>query len=171
MEDKVLLKLREDYPHLFVNKEKPAGKPGRPKKNDSEDKEHYRRLRKIEGEEAREIYDEQIKERFLEEVGRIEAEGRVESRAKLERDLYMYYNKITQIKFGKAKLHPSAITLLKLHYNADYQYILLGIRDYKHSGNMQGGVKLNIYPPYVHKYKTWKVTKDQSQPNDSETDE
>lgn len=149
---------------------------GRPKASD-EERNMRNRLRKIEMDEARDIINTEIEQRFVEEVEIMEREGRVQSRAKLERDLLMYYNKITQIKYGKSSLQPCHIHLLKKHYNADVQFILFGVRDMEHSGSIQGGRKLNIYKPYTYNYKTWKKGKkdeddetiDQNVTADSET--
>lgn len=92
--------------------------------------------------------------RFLEEVHRIEADGRVLDRADLERRLLLPAGGISVMRSGKVRVPTAALELLKREYNGDFQFILLGVRDEERSSHWRGGRSLRVARPasVEHKY-------------------
>ena len=94
--------------------------------------------------------------RFIEEVHRLEADGRVASRAELERRLLLPPSGITVMRSGKVRVPTAALELLKREFNGDWQYVLLGVRDEEHSSHLRGGRSLRVHPAggYVYPYQS-----------------
>jgi hypothetical protein len=113
--------------------------------------------------EARRIPNKKVREhigwvhthRFIEEVHRIEAEGRVQSRSALEERLLLGYGSITSMRAGRLRVSTQEIELLKREFNGDFQYVLFGSRDFETSGNIRAGRSLVVKPGgYVFHYQT-----------------
>jgi len=85
--------------------------------------------------------------RFIEEVERIEQDGRVLDRAELERRLLLPPRGIAAMRSGKVRLPTAALELLKREFNGDWQYVLLGVRDEELSSHWRGGRSLRVSRP------------------------
>ncbi len=98
-----------------------------------------KRLRKINDKQAKAAIEAQVATRFLQEVHLCEKEGRVENREMLEKDLLLSIGAISEIRAGRRGVLMANIIRFKQKYNADYQFIMFGVRDRDHSGVMMGG--------------------------------
>lgn len=93
--------------------------------------------------------------RFIEEVHRLEEEGRVPSRKILEEKLLLRYGSVTSMRAGRLRVSTEEIQLLKQEYNGDFQYILFGIRDPEVSSYMRAGKSLIVKKGgYVFHYQS-----------------
>jgi hypothetical protein len=90
--------------------------------------------------------------RFIEEVERLERDGRVKNRSDLEERLLLPYNRLTDMRAGRIQVPTSAIELLKREFNGDFQFVLLGIRDAEHSGPVRAGRDLRQHKGYDYRY-------------------
>jgi len=92
--------------------------------------------------------------RFIEEVHRLEDDGRVASRADLERRLLLPAGGVTVMRSGKVRVPTAAIELLKREFNGDFQYVLLGVRDEERSSHWRGGKSLRVREGYTYGYQS-----------------
>ncbi len=111
-------------------------------------------MRKITDKQAKSFIEAQVATRFLEEVHLCEREGRVKDRPTLEKDLLLSVGAITEIRAGRRGVLLVNVIRFKQKYNADFRYILFGVRDPEHSGVRMGGQSLDRYPKYEYPYKS-----------------
>lgn len=136
------------HPSVFLSPNQRALSPAR------EPEAGGKRLRKINDKQAKAAIEAQVATRFLAEVHLCEKEGRVKDRATLEKDLLLSIGAISEIRAGRRGVLTANIIRFKLKYNADFKFILFGLRDPEHSGVRMGGQSLQRYPGYEYPYKT-----------------
>ena len=110
--------------------------------------------RRIPHKQAREHIEWVQTHRFIEEVHRLEQEGRVPSRKLLEENLFLRYGSITSMRGGRLRVGTAEIYRLKHEYNGDFQYILIGMRDRDISGPLKAGRDLRQHKGYAFPYST-----------------
>ena len=100
--------------------------------------------------------------RFVREVERLERDGRVEKRVKLEQDCGLEAGAVSSIRAGLRGVSALNIRRLFEHYRCDYNHIMFGSNlDLELSKPFVPGLgRLNIHEPYYNRYVAparWRV--------------
>lgn len=118
------------------------------------------------------ILDWQIASRFVQEVHRIEQEGRSKSRGWLEQKLRMAQGAISRVARGIRLPHVAHYALLKREVNGDLWFILTGARDEELSSWLRAGKSLIVreggYKPRdlgMDAYANWRANQQQKAPS------
>ena len=118
------------------------------------DGQRHRRVIPLTQRQRDKVRQWEIDYRFVREVERLERDGRVEKRVKLELAVGLEAGAIASIRNGMRGVSPANIALLFENFRCDMHHILLGSNlDLELSKAFIPGLgRLNIYEPYYHRY-------------------